>query len=567
MNFYGIVQLINAILYLSMGLFVYFHDRKKPLHRTFLIFCLLVSAWCICYFVWQLTTTYKQGLFWARALNIWCIFIPVTYLHHILILLGADKEKGKSRLIKGGYALSFILLAISYTPLYVKTVAQELYFPYWPKPGPFYHIYIIYFFSYLTYSWYLMIKKYILSSNEQEKQQIRYILPASIIGFMGGATNFFLFYSIPIPPIGNILCVVYPIAISYVILRHKLFGINVIIKKGLVYSILAAVVTAIFFTILLITEKFFQGLVGYQSLIITATVGFIITLGFNPLKNQLQRFIDRLFFKGTVEEIAYQNERLMQQIQGADKLKAVATLAAGMAHEIKNPLTAIRTFSQYMPKKYSDPDFINKYKKIVPREIERINRIVGDVLQFSKPKQPNFKEVNINNLLSDTLDFLSNDFLNKNIKVVTQFSANHAITSADPDQLKQVFLNLFLNAIDAMPKGGHLTISSKVNADSRKSNADARKLSDGSTCDHSRVISDNPRSIEISIQDTGCGISQDNRKHLFEPFHTTKTTGTGLGLAVVHGIIKNHHAQIKVESEVGKGTRFVIKFPGVGKID
>ena len=140
MNYYGIVQLINGILFILMGLFVYFHDRENQLNKIFTLFCIFVSIWSICFFMWAISTTYEKSIFWTRALNVGALFIPATYLHHILLFLRENKTK-KLILVKLGYALCFLLLSISYTPLYIRSVTQKLNFPFWPVPGPFYHLY------------------------------------------------------------------------------------------------------------------------------------------------------------------------------------------------------------------------------------------------------------------------------------------------------------------------------------------------------------------------------------------------------------------------------------------
>lgn len=541
MVYFSLTGFINGLTAAILGWFVYSKNKYSPVHQRYALFNLAVFFWSFGYIFWPLAHSKSETLYWFRVLHVGAIFIPVCFLHFVVTFLEISRKK----ILIFGYLLSVFFVLFSFSSLYIKDMRAVSIFPYWGVPGVLYYPFLVMFLGYAVYACYILYKAYRHVSDLRRKQQIRYIFIGMVIGYIGGSSNYLLFFKFPIPPYLNVVGFIYVAMFAFAILKYKLLDIEVIIKRGLVYSILAGVVTAIFFTILLVTEKFFQGLVGYQSLIVTVIVGFIITLGFNPLKNQIQRFIDRRFFKGTMEEMAYQNERLMQQIQQADKLKAVATLAAGMAHEIKNPLTAIKTFSQYLPQKYADADFINKYGQIVPREIERINRIVTDVLLFSKPKEPNFKEVNINNLLSDSLDFLSNDFLNKNIKVVKEFSLKDAVVSADPDQLKQVFLNLFLNALDAMDFGGTLTV----------------EVRDGSAHNGKDNIDRTVPFLQVSIADTGCGISEENLKHIFEPFHTTKSNGTGLGLAVVRNIMNHHKADIKVESEVGKGTRFIIRFP------
>lgn len=249
----------------------------------------------------------------------------------------------------------------------------------------------------------------------------------------------------------------------------------------------------------------------------------------------LSAFTHKLFSKKTRETLARENERLKEEIRRTDRLRAVATLAAGMAHEIKNPLTSIKTFTEYLDVKFDDKDFRDKFKRIVGSEVDRINTIVGNLLDFAKPRPLSQRRVNVNKLLEETLALLSNDFIRRKIDVIRGYGPKATDTiKADPNRLKQAFLNLFLNAMDAMKTGGKLVV-------------EMDKTKDGS--------------LQITIEDTGKGISEETLSHIFDPFYSSKETGTGLGLSIVHGIIKEHGGQITCESETEKGTRFIITLP------
>ncbi len=283
--------------------------------------------------------------------------------------------------------------------------------------------------------------------------------------------------------------------------------------------------------------------------------------------------------------VAISNAQLFMELikseTKSEKMKAVATLAAGMAHEIKNPLTAIKTYAAFMPKYYSDKDFIDKFNSIVPESVNRIDRIVKDVLAFSRPTPPVFKPTKITDIITHTLDYVSNDLVKNNINYSFDFKDNGAIVQADFSQLTQVFLNLYLNAIEAMPTGGVLTISSKLRGDTLqqtgtpfiiqhetgtpfKIQSDFQEKSVPNLSTSGKVSPPSqpcPQSVEIRIQDTGCGISAENLNRIFDPFFTTKDKGTGLGLSIVREIVASHKGNIKAESEEGKGTTFILEFP------
>lgn len=228
---------------------------------------------------------------------------------------------------------------------------------------------------------------------------------------------------------------------------------------------------------------------------------------------------------------------MQEELMRSERLKAVSTLAAGMAHEIKNPLTAIKTFTEYLREKKDDPEFIDKFERIVGTEVDKINNIVHQLLDFAKPAPLKLETANINNILDDTLSLLSNDIIKHNIRLIKEYSPLPDM-QADPNQLKQAFLNIILNAIEAMSSGGELSVGTQT------------------------VVSGQVSRVQVIIKDTGAGIPQKDLPHIFDPFYSTKDKGTGLGLSITYEIIKKHSGSISVESEAGKGTEVKIEFRG-----
>ena len=160
-------------------------------------------------------------------------------------------------------------------------------------------------------------------------------------------------------------------------------------------------------------ENTFRGVVGYQSIPVTIGIIAFFSLAFTPLKNRIQALVDRYFFKGTIDQIEKEKVLLEAAVQRSEKLKAVSTLAAGMAHEIKNPLTSIKTFSEYMKDKYDDPSFREKFNQIVPSEVEKIQNIVHQLLDYSKTEKTNIKDLDARDVVEYVLDLYSNELLKK----------------------------------------------------------------------------------------------------------------------------------------------------------
>ncbi|MBI3077017.1 MAG: PAS domain S-box protein [Deltaproteobacteria bacterium] len=236
---------------------------------------------------------------------------------------------------------------------------------------------------------------------------------------------------------------------------------------------------------------------------------------------------------------------LEEQMRRSDRLAALGTLAAGIAHEIKNPLTAIRTFSQLLPEKYQDESFRERFTKIVPQELGRINRIVNDLLQLAKPGRIEPRPVSLRDLLDQAVELHAERLEQAGITVQREFDPVLPRVPGDPDLLYRAFRNLIANAIEAMPQGGTLRVAARG------------PLPPGG---EPTVLAAGP-AVEVEVADTGTGIAEGIAGQLFNPFFTTKPKGTGLGLAVTHQIVEEHHGAIRVSSEPGRGSRFIVTLP------
>ena len=242
-------------------------------------------------------------------------------------------------------------------------------------------------------------------------------------------------------------------------------------------------------------------------------------------------------------------KRLELQIRRSDRLASLGTLSAGMAHEIKNPLVSIKTFAQLLPERYQDSDFRETFSNLIGHEIDRIDSLVNQLLRFARPAKPVLRPMHVHEVLEKSLQLVGHRLYQKEIKLARSWQADVDTIRADADQLEQVFLNFFLNAMDAMKNGGELTVATEIHAGTEWVSA----LS-GTNGDSHEVL-------RVTIRDDGEGIRKEDIPHVFDPFFTTKDYGTGLGLSVVHGIIQEHGGQIEVESEIRKGTAFHILLP------
>lgn len=218
-----------------------------------------------------------------------------------------------------------------------------------------------------------------------------------------------------------------------------------------------------------------------------------------------------------------------------DKLASLGRMAAGIAHEINNPLAGVLLYSTNMLKKVPPNGPIEEGLRIIIKETQRCKTIIQGLLDFSREQESEKVPADINEIIETALRIVENEFHIRQVQIRKQLAAGMEKTLLDKNQVEQVLINLLLNALQAIDKNGLVSVKS--------------------------VLDSNGTRILVEIADNGCGIAPGDLKNIFEPFYSTKSNGTGLGLSVSYGIVKNHQGNIRVFSEPGKGSRFVIEFP------
>jgi two-component system NtrC family sensor kinase len=227
-----------------------------------------------------------------------------------------------------------------------------------------------------------------------------------------------------------------------------------------------------------------------------------------------------------------------RQIMKSERLATIGQLAAGVAHEINNPLGTISIYAQMVLDELGkDNNSCRESLAVVMKQTNRAGRIVKDLLEFARQSEPEMRMLNINDVLTKAISIITHPAELQNIKLLTDLSPELPYIQGDSDKLEQVFVNIMINALQAMQDGGKLTVCTRMTQDSGF--------------------------VEIEISDTGCGIPQEHLSKLFDPFFSTKSTGegTGLGLSVTLGIVEKHDGTIDVKSQVGEGSTFVIRLP------
>jgi len=227
-------------------------------------------------------------------------------------------------------------------------------------------------------------------------------------------------------------------------------------------------------------------------------------------------------------------QHLRKEVERSQRLAAVGSLAAGVAHEIRNPLSSLKGFATYFRQRYGGVPEDVKVADIMIQEVDRLNRVITELLEFSRPMELKRKATDLAGLVRHALGTIEGQARERAIAVQSHLPPSIPRAFIDPDRMTQVFLNLFLNALAAMDRGGVLTVGT------------ARQDDD---------------TLRVSVADTGTGIRKEDLGRVFDPYFTTKPSGTGLGLAIVHRIVEAHGGEIRLESEPGKGTTFTILLP------
>jgi signal transduction histidine kinase len=244
-----------------------------------------------------------------------------------------------------------------------------------------------------------------------------------------------------------------------------------------------------------------------------------------------------------VYEDLHQSQTLMRR---TDRLRSLEIIAGGFAHEIRNPLTSIKTFIQLAPERKDDAEFIRDFSKVVLDDVHRIERLIQEILDYARYMEPKLTDEDVNEITASCVYFIEVKADSRGIKIEKELAPELPRVMLDRQQIKQVLLNLLLNAMDAMNQaGGVLRVRT-----------------------NRLVKPDHQTWVQVEIEDSGHGISPENLEHIFDPFFTTKATsgesgGTGLGLTIAHQIVCEHRGEIQVHSTEGIGTRFRINLPAL----
>lgn len=693
LKIYFSLTLFVAVASFLIGLFVFLFNRKKILNIVWFILCVAISGWNLGYFFTMIPNiNYEFALLSSRLSHASGILITSLFFTFTIIYLDLINKMKFQLLLANGLTLIIAFLCLK--DFVVPYLEPKLFMPWYPVGKIGYLIYIFNFLFWVAYAHIIYFAKY-KTLDGIKKNQVKYFVTGTIIGFFGGSNCFPLIFGIPFWPIASVLIIVYPFTTAYAMVKEHLFDFEVVIKRGLVFAGLFAAIVIVYATPLFLFQNIFQQtfrisqgisttiaivaiIFGYERLkkfLINTTDKFLFQKQYEyrqalmdlskgmaqllPLKTFLYLLVkniveivrieggagvvldehrkkyqvltargsfwenlkDREFSKDCLIASALENKSYLlkeeitdkrlkeemeklrihfiipsyfenkiigflilgekksqesysledidlfltlapqvavsiqncklygtemekrevaeekveiaqQEIERSSRLAALGTLAAGLAHEIRNPMTILRSRAEDLISEINNKQYLLEYSELSIKNIDRILKIVNNMLRFARTKETGQMPLEIDEVLNDTLTLLSSKIKNKGIQVIKEFRCGQKITG-DASSLQQAFLNILLNSLDFMNEGGTLTIKTQLAGSE----------------------------ITIEISDTGHGIEEGNLERIFDPFYSTRSEGTGLGLAITYRIIQDQGGKIKVESQVGKGTRFLISLP------
>jgi len=331
-NYFLYSSIFNAIVITILGAVVYFKNPKGKLNRIFALFCLAIGEWAYTYIGWPLSKTANDTLFWFQLLHIGACFVSILYLHLVINWLSLY-NKFNNYIIKVGYLISTFFALNTFSPYFIAEMRPIFSMRFWAVPGILYHFYLVSFFSlflYATYLLYINVKK----NTGIKRKQIQFVLFGMVLTFLGGSTNYFLWYGINIPPYGNLLAASFVIFTAYAIIRYRFMDIRLIIKRSAVFATLVIIITVIYSILAYLISIFFTGLIGVQSVVLNGVLTAVfVAVGFEPLKKFLSITTDKFLFKAE-----YNPEEVLSEF--SDKLASTLELE-GLSHYLVDRLEQV----------------------------------------------------------------------------------------------------------------------------------------------------------------------------------------------------------------------------------
>ncbi len=527
-TFFSISGLINAVTSLGFAVFLILTSFRNRLARYLIYMCLALGSWSVGYFFWQISTDADSALFWARGLMFGAIFTSISFFHLVLVLLKLDRLRFYRIILIIFYFFTFIWVGLNFTPWFVAGVEPRSIFIHWPIPGPFYLPFLFAFGAHVVYAVVLLYKKYKTSTGILKKQTLLLMIGITVT-FIGGSTNYFLWYNIPIDPWGNGVASLHVILSVYAIMKYGLLNLKVVI---------AEIFTGLL--ILVLTMNAFLSDGGGDLIFSLFILGISAILGIMLIRS-VRKEVKR---REEIISLAHSLEKANLRLQELDNQKTEFLSIA--SHQLRTPLSIIKGYIELI----KDGDYGKVPKDVIEvlgkmeESNEHLAKLVDEFLNITRIEQGRTKfiygEYDLKKMAVDIVDELNNKAKGKKLDLSfkPKRGVNHKIY-VDFEKIRHVLFNFVDNAIKYSEKGK--VIIKTENEDN---------------------------GITFRVQDQGLGFGKEDEANFFQKFYRGKNvegshvTGTGLGLYVCRKFINTHNGKIWGHSKgLGKGSEFGFWIP------
>ncbi len=518
LNYFSISALINAVTSLGLGCFILLSNRKERVAKYLVYFCFSVAAWSIPYFLWQIADTAEMAYFWSRILMFGAIFTSIAYFHLVLVFLKKEQEDVHRIMFGTFYFFVFFFTVANLTPYFVAGVEPRMGFAFWPIPGPLYSLFLIAFFVHVLYASILLFQRY-KTATGLLKKQILLLLIGIGLAFVGGSTNYFLWYNIPIAPWGNGFVAVYVLLTAYSIMRYGFLNFKVVaaqIFAGLL--ILTSLVD-------ILSARSAGQLVGsVVTLVAVSVFGLML----------VKSVVGEVKKREELDKLAKKLSRMNLKLQQLDRQKTEFLSIA--SHQLRTPLSIMKGYIELI----EDGAYgkVTKKAKHILGEMdesnERLVKLVDSCLNISRIEQGRtkytFETLSMTALIANVVHELHDRATNKGLKIVWKMPKGKLMTYMDEEKIRHVIFNFIDNAIKYTMKG---TVQVIVRKDSK--------------------------GIFFAVKDSGIGFDAVDQPNFFHKFYRGKNvegenvTGTGLGIYVCKQFAEAHGGKVWAKSR-GKGT-------------
>ena len=525
--FFPLSALINGVTSFILAVYLSFSLRYNRMSRYLFYLCVVAVFWSIPYFFWQISTDPLSAIFWSKLLMIGAIFTSISYLHLVIVFLNLDKEKFYRFVLAAFYLFTLVWLAAVFSPYFIDGVEPRSYFKFWPIAGPLYLPYLIAFSFEFIYASFLLYKKY-KKSFGIDRLQTALMLFGILIGFIGGSTNYPLWFGLNIAPWGNILASVYVVMTVYAMMRYKFLNIKVISTE-----LFTGILFIIFLVDLFLSKNAVEFILRAAAVCV---MGFFGIMLIRSVHKEIKR-------REEITNLAHSLEKANLRLQELDRQKTEFLSIA--SHQLRTPLSILKGYIELI----KDGGFGKPTKGIVKtlddmdESNEHLIKLVDEFLDISRIEQGRTKFVFASGNIGDVVEGIKRELQprakEKGLDVVYKKDDEILSVEMDAEKIRHVVFNFVDNAIKYSDKG-------KVVISTEREN-------DG---------------ITVRVRDQGLGFNKVDEANFFQKFYRgenvkgNNVNGTGLGLYVCRKFIENHNGKVWAHSSgLGRGGEFGFWIP------